>query len=138
MCGKFSLSPFKKWLRSAVLPAVPGLILPGRWIMYEYYCEQDDELLHLTEVELLREKLYWEIEFEHSGIFRQKSNIAVKFLEHETDLYWDISRNFLDIKSKGQRERFQFALVKDHIRLLQKERNGRIVFFGFFKKLPGL
>jgi len=136
MCAKFSLSPFKKWLKSVIIPVTPGMIMPGRWVMYEYYSEPDDELMHITEEELLREKLYWEIEFDQGGIFRQKSNIAVKFLEHEKDLSWNISRNYLDIESKARRERFQFALVKDHIRLLQKERTGRIVFFGFFKKLP--
>ncbi len=121
-----------------IIPLRPGLMIPGKWVMYEYYCEQDNELLHIKEDQLLRKKLFWEIEFESDGIFRQRSNIPVKFFENEKDYRWSLSGNFINICSlvPDHKEVFQFALVKDQMRLLQKTRSGSIVFFGFFKKQP--
>lgn len=136
MRTKLSLSPFKKWLRSVIVPAGPGVIIPGKWVMYEYYSEPHNELLHIEEELLKKENLYWEIVFEHKGLFKQNSNIPVKFLGDEKVGCWSYSGNYLTIKSEGHKEIFQFALVKGKLRLLKKDRTGRIVFFGFFKKQP--
>jgi len=90
--------------------------------------------LHIEEDQLIREKSFWEIEFDKEGSFRQKSNIPVKFLENQKVCYWKLSGNYLNIESGNYRETFQFALVNGQMRLLQKEKTGRIVFFGFFRK----
>ena len=57
MRTKLSLSPFKKWLRSVIVPAGPGVIIPGKWVMYEYYSEPHNELLHIEEELLKKENI---------------------------------------------------------------------------------
>jgi hypothetical protein len=116
------------------------MTLTGLWILYEYYYEPEDELLHIKEEQLLKGNIHWEIEFDNRGIFRQKSNLPVKFFTNEKIYFWSLSQNFLNIitPEKDQKEVFQFALTKNQLRLLQKDQSGRIVFFGFFKKKAGI
>ena len=134
MCMKISLPPSLKWVRSVIMSGRPGLIIPGRWVMYEYYYEQKDKLLHIKEDQLMQKKEFWEIEFDKEGSFRQKSNIPVKFFENQKVCYWKLSGNYLIVGSGNYRETFQFAVTARQMRLLQKEKTGRIVFFGFFRK----
>lgn len=137
---KLSLSLFKSWVNSFIAPVRPKMTLTGLWILYEYYYEPEDELLHIKEEQLLKGNIHWEIEFDNRGIFRQKSNLPVKFFTNEKIYFWSLSQNFLNIitPEKDQKEVFQFALTKNQLRLLQKDQSGRIVFFGFFKKKAGI
>jgi hypothetical protein len=50
---------------------------------------------------------------------------------------WRLQRNFLKMihpDNQNYYEEFQFAVERGLLKLLKKDINGRILFFGFFKK----
>jgi hypothetical protein len=137
MCETISSLPCNKWVRSVMLFLKPKLIIPGKWLLYEYYSEPEDELLHYQANYLKENNLYWEIVLEHGGLFKQKSNLPIRFLNDCEICRWKISGNYLKIKDTQElnfNEEFQIAILKDSVRLLKKDISGRIIFFGFFRK----
>lgn len=132
------ISRILKWYKSKGLFVRPSRQLPGQWRLFEYYTEPEGQLLNMKEDQLIQDQLYWELNFKSHGQFGQRSNLPVQFLGGSSQGTWDIFRNFivlLQADGAGQKEEIQFAVVNGNLRLLKKDRSGRIEFFGFFRKI---
>lgn len=117
--------------------ARPSRQIPGRWKLFEYYTEPENELLHVTEEQLTNENLGWEIEFDSEGKVLQKINLPVQFLNKEVSYNWSITKNYITLLHPAdfrQNEEFQFAIDKGILKLLKKNSTGKIELFGFFRR----
>lgn len=125
-----------EWLNDELLS--PEKKLSGEWYLFEYYTERGDELVHVEEKEIQKEKIFMTLDFGDSGELKWTSNINLSVLELETEnLTWERKRNFLFISEEHQSEEkihFQYAVEKDILKLLSKTETGKINFFGFFKR----
>jgi len=131
------LSRFRQWIESADIYLRPSQKIIGRWLLFEYYTEPADELINVKEGKLIQNKLFCEIEFHSPGLLNQSSNLEVNFLE-DVELYnWRLSGNFLILsypRDTSKNEKLQYSLQKNCLKLLKKDINGKIIFFGFFRK----
>jgi hypothetical protein len=126
------------WLKSTEMFARPSKQLPGKWRLFEYYTEKSGELVNVKEDHLKQQDIFWEIEFDKEGGFQQKSGLAINFLEGLESSGWLVSKNFITLiyrDDSHRNEEFQFAIVNDMLKLLKKDTSGKIIFFGFFRKL---
>jgi len=133
----FPFTRLIKWWESLEVFARPLNLIPGRWILYEYYTEPGSELLNIKEEQLKSDNRFWKIEFSQKGELRQNSNLPVRFMEDIPQCCWRLAGNYLKIihpENSNYYEEFQYAVEKEFLRLLKKDLSGRIVFFGFFKK----
>jgi hypothetical protein len=129
---------FVYWLESTEMFARPSRKVPGKWQLFEYFTEPSGELIHVKEEQLKKENSFWEIEFEEDGRFRQKSGLTIKFQEGLESCKWSLSRNFITFINPDdfrRNDEFQFAIVNDDLKLLKKDETGKILFFGFFRRL---
>lgn len=131
-------SKFTTWLKS---PEVFGSItkkIPGTWHLYEYYVDLDKDLIHLGEADLKNnnESLQLEFDQKHFTIINALPLPVFKTLKAGE---WSVHRNFITlIDSEDFRNNleFQFAFKKDDLKLLKKDKTGKIEFFGFFRLSP--
>jgi hypothetical protein len=126
------------WLKSTEMFARPSKQLPGKWRLFEYYTEKSGELVHVKENQLKQQDIFWEIEFVEDGRFQQNSGLTIKFLEGLDSSGWLVSKNFITLIYRDdtrRNEEFQFAIVNDKLKLLKKDASGKIIFFGFFRRL---
>lgn len=131
------ISLLNRWFNLSDIFYDPDKKLIGSWQLFEFYTEPEDNLLHFTQRRLKEENLFMEIEFTENGHFHFHSNMPLPGLIHTPDLEWSRSRNFITVRNSGNPENgieFQFAFQKNHLRLLNKDVAGRIIFFGFFTK----
>ncbi|MBW6535107.1 MAG: hypothetical protein K0B11_08860 [Mariniphaga sp.] len=127
-----------QWLKKTEMFARPSKQLPGKWRLFEYYTEKSGELVNVKETQLKQQDIFWEIEFEEDGCFQQKSGLTIKFLEGIESSGWLVSKNFITLiyrDDASRNEEFQFAIVNDKLKLLKKDISGKIIFFGFFRRL---
>ena len=127
-----------KWLYSTEMFARPSKQLPGRWRLFEYYSEPGEQLVNMKEEHLEKSGYYWKIDFEEFGQFSQEMNLPVQFLTDTPVCNWQTSRNFLTLSSieiMDIKKEFQFAISSGSLKLLQKDTDGKIIFFGFFSKI---
>lgn len=116
----------------------PSKKIPGKWRLYEYYLDGDRELLHFEEAALKENRQGFEIEFEAEGKFLQEVTVPVEILENLENGTWSISRNFITLlhpENFRNNIEFQFAFEKGNLKLLKKDKLGKIEFFGFFRKV---
>ena len=124
------------WLAS---PEVFGSIskkIPGDWVLYEYYFDEKEELIHKTEDDLKKNSEALQIQFFTEENFRATSKLALPVFNHLKEGNWSIHRNYitlLDSKDFRNNLEFQFAFEKENLKLLRKDKMGNIVFFGFFR-----
>lgn len=126
-----------KWVASTEMFARPSKQLPGKWLLFEYYTEQNTQLINYKEDQLKSMKRFWELVFETDGKLVQDSNIPIEFLKEAGPVKWQTSRNFLILKGLNDPEssvEFQFAISNGVLKLLRKHVDGKIEFFGFFRK----
>lgn len=126
------------WLMSTEMFARPSKQLPGKWELFEYYVDVEEDLLNFKEEELLRKKEKWMIEFADREKFLQQGNLSVGLISAIENGVWSISRNFVTIINPTDFRKnveFQFAIQKKQLKLLKKDDFGKIEFFGFFRKL---
>lgn len=126
-----------RWLYSTEMFARPSKQLPGRWRLFECYTEPGEQLENLKEEDLKQAGYHWEIDFEEHGKLSQQKNFPVKFSTDTSEPNWEIARNFLKLyplKTPEKMEIFQFAISRGVLKLLQKDKDGKIIFFGFFRK----
>lgn len=126
------------WLNAVELFFHPSKQLPGKWKLFEYYTEPGNKLVNLKEEQLKKENQYWEINFERQGQLSQLTNLPVQFPEGISSCYWSVSRNFITwigVEDSNKKEEFQYALVSGVLKLLKKKSDGKIEFFGFFRKI---
>lgn len=131
-------SEFINWLKSTEMFARPSRQIPGRWQLFEYYTEPENDLLHVKEEQLTKENQGWEIEFGTEGGVIQKINLPVQFLDGEVSYNWSIAKNYITLLHPSdfrQNEEFQFAIDKGILKLLKKSSTGKIELFGFFKRV---
>ena len=133
-----SFSVFIRRLGLKDLFTRPVKLIIGRWFLFEYYTEPGNELINIKQDDLKRDNNYWELDFRKGGILIQTSNLPVRFIEDAEFVRWNMSGNFLKVIHPCDLHRyvvFQFAIDKDCLKLLKKDNSGKIVFFGFFRKV---
>jgi hypothetical protein len=127
-----------EWIKNSEMFFNPVKVLPGRWQLYEFYTEPDRELVHKEETQLKAENLFWIIEFAEDWSFSQKSNLNLQVIHPDLRGTWSRKGNFLAMMSAGKKNaenyEFQFAVEKDKLKLLKKDKLGKIEVFGFFRK----
>ncbi|MBN2636396.1 MAG: hypothetical protein JXR61_09000 [Prolixibacteraceae bacterium] len=135
---KAALSKFSGWLMTTEMFARPSKQLPGKWELFEYYVDVEEDLLNCKEEDLKIKKENWTIEFADREKFIQQGNLSVGLISGIENGIWSISRNFVTIINPTDFRKnveFQFAIQKKNLRLLKKDDFGKIEFFGFFRKL---
>ncbi|MFW6257740.1 MAG: hypothetical protein ACOC11_03045 [Prolixibacteraceae bacterium] len=133
------LESLLRWLSSTEMFARPARQLPGKWRLYEFYSEPEGELQNMKEDEIKKSGYMWEIELESMGQFYQKMKLPVFILSQATHGTWNTSRNFLCLSSDTEPAvtvEFQYAIENGNLKILKKDMDGRILFFGFFRRLP--
>ncbi len=125
-------------LQSVEIFASPSKKIPGRWQLFEYYIDEVNELKHIKREQLTSEKQNWNIEFATDKKYIHKTNIPVSIISNIENGSWHIAKNFITLIHPNDIDKnteFQFAIVKGNLKLLKKDKLGKIEFFGFFKKL---
>ena len=115
----------------------PDMLLPGKWLLYEYYAEPGKELIHIEEKQLLEAKQTWTIEFTADKKFNCQANLPIILVSGIKAGNWHRSKNFLafmNSSNPADKTEFQFAIEKSNLKLLKKDSLGRIEIFGFFRK----
>jgi hypothetical protein len=115
----------------------PSKLLPGKWKLYEYYYDKDKELVHFVEEQLIEQKQFFVLELLDKNVFKLDINLALPVISKIKPGNWSRYRNFITLIDssdfRGNTE-FQFAFEKGNLKLLKKNRMGKIEFFGFFKR----
>ncbi len=126
------------WLQSTEMFARPSKQLPGKWQLFEYYTEIESDLNNVNEEQLKADKQRWNIEFAKDEKYLHDSNLSVSLISSIENGIWSISKNFVTLihpENFRNNVEFQFAFEKGDLKLLKKDEFGRILFFGFFKRL---
>lgn len=132
-------SKFTTWLKS---PEVFGSItkkIPGTWHLYEYYFDLEKDLIHLGEADLKNNNESLQLEFSDQKQFIVTNTSPIEVFKTLKGGEWSVHRNFITlIDSENFRNNleFQFAFKKDDLKLLKKDKTGKIEFFGFFRFSP--
>lgn len=125
-------------LRTSEIFERPSKKIRGTWQLFEYFMDKEEQLLHLQADDLKAKNELLQIEFREVD-FVQSTTIPASFLQNLSSGKWELSRSFLhliDEKNFRNSIDFQFAFEKDNLKLLKKNKQGEIEFFGFFKRLP--
>ncbi len=126
------------WLKTTEMFMRPSKQLPGKWRLFEYYTEKSGELVNIKEAQLKQQEIFWEIEFDENGTFSQQTNSPYGFIENAEANQWSLSKNYITFMHPAnfrKNEEFQFAIVNNNLKLLKKDTLGKIIFFGFFRRL---
>lgn len=139
MATKSFFSKITNWLQSTELFECPRKKIPGKWQLYEYFVDEEAELVHLQEAELKAQKMSFEIEFSEKEGFIPTSNMPIPIIQNLKNGEWSVAKNFvtlIDLENFRNNIDFQFAFEKENMKLLKKDSFGKIEFFGFFRRLP--
>lgn len=130
-------SSIQNLLSKTELFARPSKLLPGKWILFEYYFDREKELIHFTEDQLSANKQILKLELTDKEGFNLETNLALPVISKIKPGNWSRYKNFITLIDstdfRGNTE-FQFAFEKGNLKLLKKNRLGKIEFFGFFKR----
>ena len=129
---------FINWLKSTELFARPSKQIVGEWQLVEYYVDTEDKLINISEKQLKDDDRFWRINFLKEKYFRQQNNLNIKVIENIENGNWETTRNFVmlyGMEKLKQSFEFQFAIERDQLKLLKKDKKGRIEFFGFFTRI---
>jgi hypothetical protein len=133
-----ALTLLLSWVKSTEMFSRPSRRVPGKWHLYEFYYEPEGQLIHVDEEGLKFGNLEWEIILNPQGHFSQQSSVPVKILDGLSNCRWSLSGNYIKLihpVNDSEHEEVQFAVVNDNLRLLKKETDGTIRFFGFFRRV---
>ena len=138
MSGKTIITKLISALQSTEFFARPlKQLTTGSWELYEYYTEEKGELIHTNKNQMKEGNIFCEMVFSPDSTFLQKVNIPVDLLMHKKFRCWNRRRNFIELGcTENDRDnlKFQFAVNKQTLKLLNKNTKGEILFFGFFRK----
>lgn len=137
MTTKFLFTKIGGILRTSDLFERSTKKIRGTWQLFEYFVDKEEQLVHLQCDELKAKNESMQIEFGEKD-FVQKSSVPINFIENLTNGKWEMNRNYLqliDEKEFRNSVKYQFAFEKDNLKLLKKNVQGEIEFFGFFKRL---
>jgi len=112
--------------------------LPGKYKLYEYYSETEKELVHVEETKVTSEKLMWDVEFLEGGGFFSSSNLDIPLVAGIEATRWSKLRNFVTLLDPGDFRKnveFQYAFEKGNLKLLKKDKAGKILIFAFFNRI---
>jgi len=129
-------SKFTSWLAS---PEVFGSItkkIPGDWQLFEYYYDLKEDLIHFEEKDLKTNNESLQISFTAEEAFSVNDDFALSIFKNLKTGKWSVHRNFItlvDAADFRNNIEFQFAFEKENLKLLKKDKMGKIEFFGFFK-----
>jgi len=135
---KAAIGHLVSWVKTSELFLNPEKLLPGKWLLYEYYTEPGKELIHLERNQLSEKNLTWTIEFSPDRTFTYAANLPVALVKGVKSGNWQRDRNFLTLKNSSDpadQAEFQFAIEKENLKLLKKDSLGKIEVFGFFRKV---
>lgn len=135
---KTGISAIMNWLGTTEMFARPSKQLPGKWQLFEYYVDTDEKLLNFNEELLKNNKMVMTIEFNENGKFVRESNLPISIIQNIEAGEWSIYKNFISLihpKNFRNNVEFQFACEKGKLKLLKKDKLGKIEFFGFFKSI---
>lgn len=127
---------FVAWLAS---PEVFGSItqkIPGEWVLYEYYKDEKEDLIHSTENDLKTKNESLKLNLSSEQEFNLNAQLTQSVFNQLQNGKWSVHRNFITfIDSTDFRNNleFQFAFEKGNLKLLKKDKMGKIEFFGFFR-----
>lgn len=127
---------FTSWLAS---PEVFGSItkkIPGNWHLFEYYYDLKEDLIHVVEDELQKGTESLQITFSENEEFTVTDQLPLSVFKNISGGKWSVSRNYITLMDPGNFRNnleFQFAFEKEKLKLLKKDKLGKIEFFGFFK-----
>ena len=133
VCTKFAA-----WLQTTELFARPSKQLPGKWYLFEYFYENNNDLLHLEENQLKTENIFFNLEFSENNEFILNSNLEVPLIGGLQNGTWSRTKNYITIIHPNDFRNnvlFQFAINKGILKLLNKNHRGKIEFFGFFRQI---
>jgi len=133
---KTGFSTFINWLGTTEMFARPSKRLPGRWQLFEFYVDTEDKLQNYKKKSLSDNKMSLNLEFKEDGKFSRESNLPVAVIQNIEAGEWSVEKNFvtlIDPDNFRNNVEFQFAFEKDTLKLLKKDKLGKIEFFGFFK-----
>jgi len=136
MSGNSIFSRFATWLAS---PEVFGSIskkIPGNWTLYEYYVDLEEDLIHLREADLKSNNELLHIQFEEDKQFSLNEQLPLPVFKKLKLGQWSVHRNFItliDPSDFRNNLEFQFAFQRNDLKLLKKDKTGKIEFFGFFR-----
>ena len=134
----FIFSKIYSWLQSTELFERPSKKIPGNWQLFEYYFEPEKDLIHVKEEQLKTDNQFGILEFEEENIFSFSCNLPISNLASISKGTWSISKNFITFIHPDDFRKnleFQFAFEKENLKLLKKDQFGKILFFGFFKRV---
>ena len=132
------IAKINKLLQSTEMFTRPSKQIPAKWQLFEYYFDEPEKLNRVTEEQLKTAKQSWIIEFTEDGRYIHNSNLSVQFIAILENGTWSVSKNFIALihpKDFRKNVEFQFAIDKGILKLLRKDKIGKIDFFGFFRKL---
>ena len=135
---KTGFSTFIKWLGRTEMFARPSKRLPGKWQLIEFYVDAEEKLQNFKEASLKKNKMSLNLEFRDDGKFSRESNLPVTVFQNIEVGEWSVAKNFvtlIDPDNFRNNAEFQFAFEKETLKLLKKDKLGKIEFFGFFKQL---
>lgn len=124
------------WLKS---PEVFGSItkrIPGEWRLYEYYIDLEESLINLKEEDLKINKESLLIAFNDEEQFRLEARLPLSLFKNLGKGSWSVHRNYItliDPEDFRNNLEFQFAFERGNLKLLKKDKAGKIEFFGFFR-----
>ena len=138
MAAVSTFSKFVSWLKS---PEVFGSItkkIPGEWQLFEYYVDEQDDLINLKEEDLKNNQESLVIAFREDELFALEARLPLPLFEAIRRGNWSVHRNFITLIDPADfrnNVEFQFAFEKGNLKLLKKDARGKIEFFGFFKSM---
>lgn len=138
MENKISFKKIQNWLKTGELFARPSKMLPGKWQLFEYYYESGADLINIKEAELQLSKNTMLIEFYMDNVLTINENLKIEIFRNFKKGNWFRKRNFVTFTNNEKQEKyltFQFDAGSEQLKLLKKDKKGRIDFFGFFKRI---
>lgn len=133
-----SLTKIINWLKTGEMFARPSKMLPGKWQLFEYYYDSGADLVNIKETELKLRQCAMLVDFYADNTFAIDENLKIEIFRHFKTGNWLRKRNFVTFVNNWKHEKylvFQFDADSEHLKLLKKDANGKIDFFGFFRRI---
>lgn len=137
MASASLLSKFANWLKSPEVFGSVSKSIPGKWQLYEYYVDLQEDLINLKEEDLMNNRESLKIEFGDNEQFELEAQLPIPVFNEVEKGTWSIHRNFITFIHPSDFRKnieFQFAFQKGDLKLLKKDEAGKIDFFGFFRQ----
>ncbi len=112
--------------------------LHGEWELFEYYYDSKNILQHVEKDQLKSEGNFWELSFLEPGILKMNVRLPVQSVNGLYANKWSRKRNyvaFADEELGKNAISFQYSIDKGILKLLKKDKSGKIEIFAFFERI---